>query len=185
MKQDLQSKSSILKSDPMKIRSLILFDLEPLIIESNNQVLKLMVEWGLSNRTDISNLFIYYCIKRILNLYKTNKGGFICFYLSEEKYLELTENKFDVNYKKFFKVIMKTIKFPIVISSLPFETFLVLMMSDCPEYDELIDSYNTFSSVIPDLIKTIKKLKFYKLEEDFSKDIKEQIKCLTVFEHVK
>lgn len=59
------------------------------------------------------------------------------------------------------------------------------MMSDCPEYDELIDSYNTFSSVIPDLIKTIKKLKFYKLEEDFSKDIKEQIKCLTVFEHVK
>ena len=165
----------------MKIRSLILFDLEPLIIESNNEVLKLMVEWGVSNRTDLSNLFIYHCIRRILNLYSVNKVGFICFYLAESKYIELTENKFDVDYKKFFKIVMKTIKFPIVISSLPYQTFLVLMMSDCPEYDEILNSNKMFASVIPDLIKVIKKLKFYKLEDEFVKNIKEQIKCITVF----
>ena len=140
----------------------MLFDLEPLIIESNNEVLKAMIEWGITNKTDISNLFIYNCIKRIITLYKCNKGGFLCFYINNEKYLELTENKFDINYKKFFKVIMKTIKFPIVVSSLPFETFLVLMMSDCPEYDEILSSNKSFANVVPDLIKVIKKLKFYK-----------------------
>lgn len=182
LKRDLQLKSLTLKSNSaVKIRSLLLFDLEPLIIEANNEVLKLMVEWGLSNRTDISNLFIYSCLKRILNLYKTNKGGFLCFYLNDEKYVQLTTEKYDVNYKKFFKVVMKTVKFPIVISTLPFETFLVLMMSDCPEYDELLDSNKLFSSVVPDLIKVIKKLKFYKLEEEFSKNLKEQIKCISLF----
>ena len=101
--------------------------------------------------------------------------------MAESKYIELTENKFDVDYKKFFKIVMKTIKFPIVISSLPYQTFLVLMMSDCPEYDEILNSNKMFASVIPDLIKVIKKLKFYKLEDEFVKNIKEQIKCITVF----
>lgn len=175
-------KSLTLKSNSVvKIRSLLLFDLEPLIIESNNEVLKAMIEWGITNKTDISNLFIYNCIKRIITIYKCNKGGFLCFYINNEKYLELTENKFDINYKKFFKVIMKTIKFPIVVSSLPFETFLVLMMSDCPEYDEILSSNKSFANVVPDLIKVIKKLKFYKLENDFCKDLKEQIKCISIF----
>lgn len=175
-------KSLTLKeSEAMKIRSLILFDLQNIIVESNNLVFKAMVEWGISNKTDLSNLFTYYCICKILTIYKSHKGGFICFYFSQEKYNELIDGKYDINYKRFFKIITKTIKFPIVVSTLPYQSFLILMMSDCPEYDEILDNNKMFSEIVPDLIKVIKKLKFYKLENEFVNDIKEQIKCISIF----
>ena len=77
---------------------------------------------------------------------------------------------------------MKKIKFPITISSFSFSYFCATLANDCPEYDEIIDSYIFLPSIFDDIIKIIKKLSFYKLEKELLSDIKNRIKLLTIFE---
>ena len=165
----------------MRVRSLILFDLKNTIIYSNKKVLEYISLYNISSKTDINNLFIFFSLSNILEIYKENKNGMIVFYLSADDYNSLQENT-EINYSKFLKIIMKKIKFPIIVSSLPFSYFCSLMATDCPQYDEIIENYTFLPSIFDDIVKLIKKLKFYKLEKDMVNNLKERIKLITMFE---
>lgn len=164
----------------MRVRSLILFDLSNIIIHSNKKVLEFLSLYNITNKTDITNLFIFNALLHILEIYKEYKNGLIIFYLSQNNFDSLRE-KSDINYTKFIKIITKKIKFPIIISNLNFYYFCKLMESDCPEYDEIIENYNFLSSIFDDIVKTVKKLKFYKIEKEMISDLKERFKLISAF----
>lgn len=164
----------------MRIKSLIIFDLKNTILYSNNKVLEFINLYNINNKTDINNLFVFNALLHILEIYKENKNGLIIFYFSQEDFNELQDSK-DINYSKFLKIIMKKIKFPIIISNLNFYYFCKLIESDCPEYDEILDNYNFLSSIFDDIIKIVKKLKFYKIEKEMISDIKERFKLISSF----
>ena len=54
----------------MRIRSLILFDLENIVIHSNKKVLEFITLYNITNKTDINNLFTFYSLLEILEIYK-------------------------------------------------------------------------------------------------------------------
>ena len=164
----------------MRIKSLIIFDLKNTILYSNKKVLEFINLYNINNKTDINNLFVFNALLHILEIYKENKNGLIIFYFSQEDFNELQDSK-DINYSKFLKIIMKKIKFPIIISNLNFYYFCKLIESDCPEYDEILDNYNFLSSIFDDIIKIVKKLKFYKIEKEMISDIKERFKLISSF----
>ena len=164
----------------MRVRSLILFDLKNTIIYSNKKVLEYISLYNITNKTDINNLFIFFALSNILEIYKNNKNGLVVFYISQDDFNLLQENG-DINYKKFIKIITKKIKFPIIISSLSFSYFCSLMATNCPEYDEIIESYTFISTIFDDIVKLIKKMKFYKLEKVFISDLKQRLKLITTF----
>lgn len=164
----------------MRIRSLILFDLKDIIIHSNSKILEFVNLYNIKNKTDINNLFVFFSLSEILETYKNNKNGLIVFYFSQDDFNKLQEST-EINYSKFLKIIMKKIKFPIIISSLSFSYFCSMMATNCPEYDEIIEEYTFLPSIFDNIIKVIKKLKFYKLEKDLIYNIKERIKLLTSF----
>lgn len=164
----------------MRVRSLILFDLKNTIIYSNKKVLEYISLYNITNKTDINNLFIFFALSNILEIYKNNKNGLVVFYISQDNFNVLQENG-DINYKKFIKIITKKIKFPIIISSLSFSYFCSLMATNCPEYDEIIESYTFISTIFDDIVKIIKKMKFYKLEKVFISDLKQRLKLITTF----
>lgn len=164
----------------MRIKSLIIFDLKNTILYSNKKALEFINLYNINNKTDINNLFVFNALLHILEIYKENKNGLIIFYFSQEDFNELQDSK-DINYSKFLKIIMKKIKFPIIISNLNFYYFCKLIESDCPEYDEILDNYNFLSSIFDDIIKIVKKLKFYKIEKEMISDIKERFKLISSF----
>ena len=49
------------------------------------------------------------------------------------------------------------------------------------ENDEIIENYVFLSAIFDDLVKVIKKLKFYKIENDFILDLKNRLKLITSF----
>jgi hypothetical protein len=163
----------------MRIRSLILFDLKNVIIYSNKKVLEFIALYNITNKTDINNLFIYYSLSNIIELYKNNKNGLIVFYLSQEDF-DILHEKNDINYSRFIKIITKQIKFPIIISSLKFSYFCSLMATNCPEYDEIVENYVFISSIFDDIVKVVKNLKFYKIERSIVNDIKERFKIISM-----
>lgn len=165
----------------MRVRSLILFDLKNNIVHSNKKLLEFITLYNITNKTDINNLFIFFALTEILEIYKNNKNGMIVFYLSTENYNILQEDT-DINYSKFLKIVTKKIKFPIIISSLPFTYFCSLMATDCPQYDEIIENYIFLPSIFDDIVKLIKKLKFYKLEKELVLNLKERFKLVSMFE---
>lgn len=165
----------------MRVRSLILFDLKNIIIHSNKKVLEFISLYNISNKTDINNLFVFFALSEILETYRNNKNGLIVFYLEQEDYNALQENT-EINYSKFVKIITKKIKFPIIISSLGFSYFCSLMASDCPQYDEIVDSYVFLPTIFDDIVKLVKKLKFYKIEKDLVTNLKERFKLICMFE---
>lgn len=165
----------------MRVRSLILFDLSSIIIHSNKKVLEFISLYDISNKTDINNLFVFFALSQILETYRTNKNGLIVFYLSQENYNNL-QNKTEINYSKFIKIITKKVKFPIIISSLSFSYFCSLMASNCPQYDEIVENYIFLPSIFDDIIKLIKKLKFYKIEKELIINLKERFKLISMFE---
>lgn len=165
----------------MRVRSLILFDLKNIIIHSNKKVLEFISLYNISNKTDINNLFVFFALTEILETYRNNKNGLIVFYLGQEDYNALQENT-EINYSKFVKIITKKIKFPIIISSLGFSYFCSLMASDCPQYDEIVDSYVFLPTIFDNIVKLVKKLKFYKIEKDLVTNLKERFKLICMFE---
>ena len=92
---------------------------------------------------------------------------------------ELLEST-EINYNKFIKIITKRIDFPIIISRFSFEFFCKRLQSDCPEYDEIINNYKFLSTIFDDIIKLIKKLKFYKIEDDLVNNLKERFRLISI-----
>ena len=163
----------------MRIKSLILFNLKNVIIHSNKQTLEFITLYNITNKTDINNLFVYNALLNILEIYKNNKNGLVTFYLFQNDFNELLEST-EINYNKFIKIITKKIDFPIIISRLSFDFFCQKLQGDCPEYDEIIDNYKFLSSIFDNIIKLIKKLKFYKIEDELVNNLKERFKLISI-----
>lgn len=77
----------------MRIRSLILFDLKDTIIHSNSKVLEFVSLYSIKNKTDINNLFIFFTLSHILEIYKEHKNGLVLFYCSLDDYNSLQEKR--------------------------------------------------------------------------------------------
>lgn len=77
---------------------------------------------------------------------------------------------------------MKKIKFPIIVSNLSFSYFCSLMATNCAQYDEIVEGYVFLSSIFDDIVKVVKKLKFYKIEKEIVNNLKERFKLITTFE---
>lgn len=86
-----------------------------------------------------------------------------------------------IDFRKFIKLITKRIQFPIIISNLSFSGFNKMISEDGPEYEELIAGYEFVASLWEDIVDVVKKLKFYKLEDELVNSITEQIKLVTTF----
>jgi hypothetical protein len=82
----------------MRIRSLILFDLKDTIIHSNSKVLEFVNLYGIKNKTDINNLFTFFALSNILEIYKEHKNGLVLFYCSLNDYNNLQKKR---RYKLF------------------------------------------------------------------------------------
>lgn len=164
----------------MKVKSLIIFDLDTTIVQANKKVSELILLYDIKNKTDITNYFIFYCFEHIIKTYKENKSGLLLFYFNLESFNKLKEIKSEINYKKFLNLVTKKIKFPIVITPLSFSAFYNLLSLPCAEYDEIVENYNFFVDFYDDFYKVIKKLRFHKINETLTTNIKERIKLLSI-----
>lgn len=165
------------------IKSLNLFNLDEIVSLNAKKLLDFIFQYNISNKQDIYSLFVFYNLSDILDIYKNNKG-IIVFYLSTKCHNWLLEEEGIVrgmDFKKFIKLITKRIRFPIIISNLSFIGFKHLLEEDNPEYDELISDYRFISSLFDDIIRVIKNLHFYQLENELLSSIKEQIKLISAF----
>lgn len=146
---------------------------------ANDLTLQYIFRYNIVNKTDITNLFIHFCFTEIINLYK-NTSGLVAFYFSQDLKNKMEESDCEIKYKKFLKIILKTLKLPLFISTFSYETVINLLRDDSPEYEEMMNEYKMMSEIYPKLVDTVKKLKFYKIEKEVVSDIKGQIKLISV-----
>lgn len=167
------------------VKSINLFNLDELIAENAKKLIEFIFQYHIENKQDIYSLFCYYNLKDILDIYKNNEG-LIVFYLSTKCHNWINEDEGIVrgmDFSKFSRLITKRIQFPIIISNLSFNGFKQLLSDDSPEYDELINDYQFISSYFDDIVRVIKNLRFYSLENELLGDIKSQIKLLASFKN--
>ena len=165
------------------VKSLSLFNLDDLISSSVKQLYEFISMYNIDNKQDIYSLFCFYNLSGILEVYKKNKG-IIVFYMSTKCHDWLLEEEGIIrgmDFKKFIRLITKRIQFPIIISNLSFSGFNKMLSEDGPEYEELIAGYEFVASLWEDIVDVVKKLKFYKLEDELVNSITEQIKFVTTF----
>lgn len=168
---------------PVSIKSIILFNLDDIISASAKELIEFLFRYEVTNKQDIYSLFVYYNLSAILDVYKNNEG-MIVFYLSTKCHNWLCEGDGivrDMDFRKFIKLITKRIQFPIIISNLSFKGFEQMLSDNSPEYDELIADYQFISTYFDDIVSIIKKLKFYSIENELLKNMKEQIKLVSAF----
>lgn len=169
-----------------KIKSILLFNLDEIIQIEVGNLISFTTKYSITNRTDTQNLLIYYVLKRILEIYRDNRG-MIVFYLSKSCYNWLDTNGAitrKLNFKKLINVFTKKIPFNIIISSLTFDKFESLMESNSPEYSEIVNDYRFISSYMTSIMRVIRSLRFHSLEESITQNLMEQIKIISTFEKV-
>lgn len=164
----------------MKVKALTIFDLKNIIEDANDCTLKYIYQYNISNKTDITNLFIHFAFTNIIKIYQNNTG-LIAFYFSQDLKNKMEAAKCEINYIKFLNLITKKLKFPIIISSLSYELMIKMLLDECPEYEELILDFKMMSEIYPELVNVVKKLKFYKIEKEVINDIKSQFKLISAF----
>ena len=87
----------------------------------------------------------------------------------------------DVEFKKVIELFTKKIKFPIVITSLSYEEFKALLASNSPVYDEILNDYNFIGDFWEEILKVIKSLKFYTLDDELSRNFTEHVLITKTF----
>lgn len=167
----------------IKLKSLNLFNLDDIISSKAKELIVFITKNSISNTRDITNIFIYYVFCELLEIYK-KQNGLILFYMSTKCYNWLLADDGivrEMNFKKLVDLFTKKIKFPIVITSLSFEDFKSLLASNSPEYDEIINEYKFISDFWEEIMKTIKSLKFYSIDDELSKDFNRTIDIISTF----
>lgn len=160
----------------MKIRSLYLVNLADIIQRVEKGVLQFMAETGIDLVNDLTNLFISRVFLEMAEIYKTQHEAFVAFYLDDDKRLYLLDCEGIVNYKRFFRIMEKEVKFPVIMANLPYEWFANMMKKDCPEYDEVIANHRSFAELFPKLKKVIERMKFYRLGKEVVENL--QNRCI-------
>ena len=170
---------------PTHIKSLNLFNLDEVFASKVKELIVFITKNNIANHKDVVNILIYYVFCELIKIYK-EQSGLILFYLSTKCYNWLLSDGGivrDVDFKKIIDLLTRKIKFPIVITSLTFDEFKTLLASDSPEYDEVINDYSFISTFFDEIIKTIKSLKFYSLDEELSNNFLEQLEIINTFKN--
>lgn len=168
---------------PVSIKSISLFNIDDIITNNAKKLIEFLHQYKITNKQDIYSLFVYYNLCDILDTYRNNEG-IIVFYMSTKCQNWIMEDEGivrDMNFAKFIKLITKRIRFPIIISNLSFNGFKQMLSDNSPEYDEIIADYQFLGTLYDDIVDVIKKLKFYALEDELLKSVKEQIKLISAF----
>lgn len=166
-----------------RIKSFVLFNLDETFAKRVKDLVVFITQNNITNHRDIVTILIYYVFCDILKTYKNN-SGLILFYMSTKCHNWLLSDGGivrDMDFKKVINLFTKKIKFPIVITSLSYEDFQSMLISNSPEYDEIINEYKFISDFWEEILKVIKSLKFYSLEENISQKFLEQVEYISTF----
>lgn len=163
----------------MKIKGLTVFDFSKIISNTNYKVLDFIFKYEITNKKDVNNLFLFYCFLEILEIYKNN-NGLIIFYIQQNDVDSLIKDNSEIKYKSFINLLIKKIKFPILMGTLSFNSFCSILKTDCPEYDEIIDSYQFLPSFFDKVIKIVKSKKFYQIEREYINNFKNTFKLFNI-----
>lgn len=163
----------------MYVRSLFLVDLVSIIKRVNKSVLDFMVEYGVKSISDLTNLFISRVIGEMASVYKEVHNALIVFYIRDSERKELLGMRDVINYKKFFTMMEKRMKFPFTTGGLEYQSYCRMLEGDCPEYEELTQGHRSFAEVLPSVIETVRRLKYHKVNRDLIKNEKNLFLCLT------
>lgn len=165
-----------------KVKSLLLFNLDDIIASKVHELILFITKFSIKNQRDIGTILIYYILTSILQTHRNTKG-MVLFYMSQKccDWLEADSAIVrDMDFKRVIDVFLRKIKFPIIVSTLSFNDFEKLLNSNSPEYEEIINHYDFLSHYFNEVIKLIKKLEFYSLEEELVKNLTEIEKVLSI-----
>lgn len=162
----------------MKVRSLFIVNLADVIKEVEQGVLRFMAETGIDVVHDLTNLFISRVFLSMAETYKTQHEAFVCFYLDQEIKEHLLDCEGIILYKRFFRIMEKEVKFPVIIANLPYEKYANMMKTECPEYDEVIANHRSFVELFPKLKKVIMRAKYHRLRGEVIENIENKCKMM-------
>ena len=165
------------------IKSLNLFNLDDLFAAKVKDLIVFISQNKITNKKDVISILSYYIFCEILKIYKS-QSGLVLFYMSTKCYNWLLSDGGivrDVDFKKVIELFTKKIKFPIVITSLSYEEFKALLASNSPVYDEILNDYNFIGDFWEEILKVIKSLKFYTLDEELSRNFTEHVLITKTF----
>lgn len=162
----------------MKVRSLFIVDLSELIKRVEKGIVDFMVETKIDVVNDLTNLFISRVFLEMSEVYKEQHEAFVVFYLDSRIKEHLLDCDGVILYKRFFRIMEKEVKFPVIFANLPYDKFANMMKTECPEYDEVVANHRSFVELFPKLKIVIERLKFYRLKGEVVDDIKNKCKMM-------
>lgn len=137
-----------------------------------------MADTGITLMNDLTNLFISRVFLKMSDTYKSQHEAFVVFYLDSDIKEHLLDCDGIIKYSRFFRIMEKEIKFPVIIGNLKYELFANMMKSECPQYDEVVANHRSFAEIFPKLKAVIDRLKFHRLKGEVVDDLQNKCKML-------
>lgn len=137
-----------------------------------------MADTGITLMNDLTNLFISRVFLKMSDTYKSQHEAFVVFYLDSDIKEHLLDCDGIIKYSRFFRIMEKEIKFPVIIGNLRYELFANMMKSECPQYDEVVANHRSFAEIFPKLKAVIDRLKFHRLKGEVVDDLQNKCKML-------
>ena len=137
-----------------------------------------MSDTGITLMNDLTNLFISRVFLKMSDTYKSQHEAFVVFYLDSDIKEHLLDCDGIIKYSRFFRIMEKEIKFPVIIGNLRYELFANMMKSECPQYDEVVANHRSFAEIFPKLKVVIDRLKFHRLKGEVVDDLQNKCKML-------
>lgn len=137
-----------------------------------------MADTGITLMNDLTNLFISRVFLKMSDTYKSQHEAFVVFYLDSDIKEHLLDCDGIIKYSRFFRIMEKEIKFPVIIGNLKYELFANMMKSECPQYDEVVANHRSFAEIFPKLKTVIDRLKFHRLKGEVVDDLQNKCKML-------
>lgn len=137
-----------------------------------------MADTGITLMNDLTNLFISRVFLKMSDTYKSQHEAFVVFYLDADIKEHLLDCDGIIKYSRFFRIMEKEIKFPVIIGNLRYELFANMMKSECPQYDEVVANHRSFAEIFPKLKTVIDRLKFHRLKGEVVDDLQNKCKML-------
>ena len=137
-----------------------------------------MADTGITLMNDLTNLFISRVFLKMSDTYKSQHEAFVVFYLDSDIKEHLLDCDGIIKYSRFFRIMEKEIKFPVIIGNLKYELFANMMKSECPQYDEVVANHRSFAEIFPKLKVVIDRLKFHRLKGEVVDDLQNKCKML-------
>ena len=162
----------------MKVRCLYLVNLEEIIRTVEKSVIKFMNETGIDLVNDLTNLFISRVFLEMSEVYRNQHEAFVSFFINSDMKVKLLDCDGYIKYKRFFKIMEKEVKFPIITANISYSSFCKMMKEECPEYDEVVANHRSFSEIFSSLVKVIKRAKFHRLGKEVVEDLTKRCELL-------